>query len=384
MKLKYVVSLLIPILYLVGLTGCTKTSEIPEVKSKRTLLVYIMANNSLSGYDDQNIESMLKAGTAKNLNGGSLIVFQAQKGGTPRLFEIKEGANGVVTQHAIKEYGTLNSADPTVMKQVIEETTRLYPADSYGLILWSHGSAWLPSDYINRLRAFGQDGTHWLEIDQLAQGLPDHQFDFILFDACYMASVECVYELKDKADYILASPTETMGAGWPYELILPYFFTETAQLSKVADLFYNHYNAQSGDYRTATVSLTQTSELSNLAAIVREITGSKDDAAFFPLDRSSMQRLEYLGGSPGLLYDLDDFIKQQATVEQYGRFTDSMKKVIEYEAHTETAYFASPRRSLPIYRSSGLTVYIPREAYPQMNDWYTRLKWYKATRPATY
>ena len=49
-----------------------------------------------------------------------------------------------------------------------------------------------------------------MEIDDLAKGLPDDLFDFILFDACYMASVECTYELRNKAEYILASPTETM------------------------------------------------------------------------------------------------------------------------------------------------------------------------------
>ena len=43
------------------------------------------------------------------------------------------------------------------------------------------------------LHGYTQDGNNWMEIDDLAKGLPDDLFDFILFDACYMASVECTY-----------------------------------------------------------------------------------------------------------------------------------------------------------------------------------------------
>ena len=55
------------------------------------------------------------------------------------------------------------------MRSVIGEVVSLYPADSYGLVLWSHGTAWLPSDYQNKLKAFGQDGNNWMEIDDLAK-----------------------------------------------------------------------------------------------------------------------------------------------------------------------------------------------------------------------
>lgn len=61
------------------------------------------------------------------------------------------------------------------------------------------------------LRSFGQDESNWMEIDELAEALPDHVFDFIMFDACYMASTESSLCFRDKADYILASPTEVLG-----------------------------------------------------------------------------------------------------------------------------------------------------------------------------
>lgn len=388
MKLKYITFLLI---LLIGFAGCSNESDIPEVKSKHTLLVYMIANNSLDSYATNNIQSMIEGATKKNLNGGNLIIYYAPRGATPTLLEIKENANGVVTQNNVKDYSAQSAVDPDVMQHVIKDVASLYPADSYGLILWSHGTSWLPSDYQSKLKSFGQDGDNWMEIDELAKGLPDDFFDYILFDACYMASVECAFELKDKADYILASPTETMATGWPYQSMLPYFFTQTAQLEKIAELFYNYYNAQSGDYQTATVSLVQTSELDALASIVREIMADKTDNDIFALDRSLMQKLDFLPKgpyvvNPCMLYDLDDFIKQLATTEQYTRFAASLNKVVVYEAHTETAYFAALRQSYPIKNCSGLSVYTPQASLPKINAWYERLQWYKATsiRPATY
>lgn len=248
------------IILCLGFTSCSE-NETPEPRTTRTILVYMMANNSLNSFASKNIESMIEGATSKNLNGGNLIVYYAPAGSPPELLRIKE-ENGVVKKIHLKDYEKQNSADPDVMRSVIGEVVSQYPADSYGLVLWSHGTAWLPSDYQNKLKAFGQDGNNWMEIDDLAKGLPDDLFDFILFDACYMASVECTYELRNKAEYILASPTETMADGWPYEEMMPQLFATDLQLEKVGETFYNHY--LNNTYPYATVSLTKTSELDNL------------------------------------------------------------------------------------------------------------------------
>ena len=162
----------------IGFTNCSKNG-IPESRTTRTILVYMMANNSLNSFASKNIESMIKGATGRNLNGGNLIVYYAPVGSNPELLQIRE-ENGIVRKFHLKDYEKQNSADPDVMKNVIGEVISQYPADSYGLVLWSHGTAWLPSDYQNKLKAFGQDGNNWMEIDGLAKGLPDNVFDFII------------------------------------------------------------------------------------------------------------------------------------------------------------------------------------------------------------
>ena len=372
MKLKFI-SLFI--ILCMGFTSCSE-NETPVQQTPRTLLVYMIANNSLDSFASKNIESMLKGGTAKNLNGGNLIVYYAPAGLNPELLQIKE-ENGVVRKFHLKDYEKQNSADPNVMRDVIKEVVSLYPADSYGLVLWSHGTAWLPSDYDNRLKAFGQDGNNWMEIDDLARGLPDHVFDFILFDACYMANIECVYELRNKAEYFLASPTETMADGWPYAEMMPWLFASDLQLEKLGETFYNHYlNAR---YPYATVSLTKTSELENLKNVVRDILRDKDENDIYSIELPKMQRLEYLYRSPGMLYDFNDYIRQLATDEQYGKFIGCLDKAIIYKAHTPKSYYAAIQKALPIESYCGLTVFVPQKAIPQMLEWYKqRVSWYKA------
>lgn len=229
----------------------------------------------------------------------------------------------------------------------------------------------------NYLKAFGQDGNNWMEIDDLAKGLPDDLFDFILFDACYMASVECTYELRNKAEYILASPTETMADGWPYEEMMPQLFATDLQLEKVGETFYNHY--LNNTYPYATVSLTKTSELDNLKSAIHDILADKTESDIYSLDPKNMQRLEYLYRSPGMLYDFNDYIKQLATAEQYDRFISCLDKAVVYKAHTPKSYYAAIGNALPIKSYCGLTIFVPQESLPKMLEWYKqRVGWYKA------
>ena len=48
----------------------------------------------------------------------------------------------------------------------------------------------------------------------------------MLFDACYMQSVEVIYQLRDRTDYFIGSPTEIPGPGAPYEAVVPALFSQ--------------------------------------------------------------------------------------------------------------------------------------------------------------
>ena len=354
--------------------GCT--NDVPDpVAPTRTVLIYMAADNSLSSYSYDNIESIVQGTSASALNGGNLLIYVDANNAAPQLLQIKVKSDGKIQKLSVEDYPEQNSADPSVMRGVFDKVIGDYPADSYGLVLWSHGTAWLPYNVQPMLRSFGQDESNWMEIDELAEALPDHVFDFIMFDACYMASTEVAYALRDKADYILASPTEVLGEGFPYKLIIGNFFTETADLQQIAETFYNYYNQQTGLYQSASVSLIATEQLDNLAAICREIViGKENTIATLPIQE--LQQLEYLGYTYHALYDFDDFISRLATETQYTNYLSILNKVVLYKQTTPNAtYF---KGQLVINQFSGLSIYVPQNGLATLNDWYKGMEWYRA------
>lgn len=358
-------------------SGCSKEETPVTDTPSQTVLLYISGDNSLSSFGEKNIQQAAQGARDAGLDGGNLIAYYDARSAAPLLLQIKE--TGIDT---LQVYPERNSADPAVMRSVIDEVLAGFPAERYGLVLWSHGSAWLPASYTTLLRAFGQDDNAWLELEDLAAALPDHRFDYILFDACYMASIEVLYELRDKADYLIGSPTEILGSGFPYAEIVRYLFAGTAGLEPLCAAFHAYYDRQSGLSRSASVSLSATAQVEALAELVAEIQADIPTDTLYALPAAEMQPFDYLLGNIHLLYDFDDYISRLATPEQYARFRQLLAQVVRYKQSTPQATYGitgNPR--LDITRFSGLSVYLPQPCSEPLTAWYTaHTAWGKKTR----
>jgi len=381
MRIKFIVY---TIALLFSLVGCSKeeiflnpgeepTKGTGEDSPKRTVLVYMVASN-LGGSLQNNLHIMTSVATKKNLNGGNLIIYYSENKGKASLFEIKPDEEGVPVRHHLRDYEGQSAVSKETMRSVIDEVVSLYPADSYGMVLSSHATAWMPVGYQNMLRSFGEESGKWMEVDELAKGIPDGLFDFLLFDACSMGAIECVYELKDKADYIIASPSEVLAVGFPYKKILPYLFTEKPDYENIAEDFYTFF--QNYTYPVGSISVTVTKELDKLAAITKEIIG-RDENVVLSLDMSALQVLSYLPSSPIELVDFGDMVKQLATDSEYQRFENILKKAVLYPYCTEQIY-TTKGSYYDVTAYSGLSVYPLRPELTQLNNWYkSRLSWYQ-------
>lgn len=377
MKTRYIVSFFLLILALVA---CDKEEPTIETPATRTVLIYFAGDNSLSSYVSQNIQ-MIKEGLLQDqVDNGNLLLYIDRRGETPRLIQLKLEAN-TVQQIEIEQYDEeQNSASTETLTQVIDQTIRDFPADSYGLVLWSHGTGWLPSDYNSYLRSFGLDGAgNQIEINDLSAALSRYHFDFILFDACYMACTEVAYALRGCTDYIIASPTEILADGFPYRQIMGSMFQKEADVVGIATQFYEYY--RKGLYPYATISVLKCTALDELADICRTIFKEKGEADLFAVPVKELQIMEYLTRNEHALYDFDDYVSRLATEEQYTEFKQALDKVVLYKAATSKAFYAYPYPSgsiLPIDKFSGLSIYVPQETLPKLNEWYKDLEWYKA------
>ncbi len=370
----------------------------------RTVLVYIAGDNSLSSYGPKNLEDMVSgmAGIEDNL-----IVYTDLTNEGATLYKIEGDGN---TKTIIEKYGTEDSATPEVLQRVWNTTLEKYPAQSYGLVLWSHGTGWVPSnldvssmysqpssDYLPissitgmdsypwhplegtlMTKSFAQDGQTEMDIEALASVLPqDRKLDFLIFDACFMSCVEVAYDLRNAAQYIIASPTEIMADGFPYKDVVPLFFKSTLDLQSICSAFVDYYrNLTTPEYGgSASIALVRTSEMDALASATREVFALNPSPE---IDISNVQYLELL--SNHVFYDLEDYLSQFASgTSQFEAFQQQLAKTVIYTDHTDGIYSAfgwyNGGHAFPCTRFCGLSTYIPRAEFPVYNAAYLQTAW---------
>lgn len=331
---------------------------LPIIYAERTIIVYMSADNDLSADALNDIEEMKKGYID---NGIHLIVFVDLSRESPYLLEIS--LNSAKT---VKTYPEINSANASQMQEVLNDVIDLYPAHSYGLILWSHGTSWLPSDM--PLRSFGRDHGSEMNIPDLSMSLPIH-FDFILFDACLMGAVEVAYELKDKTDVIIASSTEIIYTGFPYDKIIPELVKPKVDFKRVGESYFNYYNNLKGAYRSATISVIETQYLEQLGARLKTLfeENAPDLSSF---DRLTIQRLDVYGEQ--YCFDLFDFVHAYLPDSEKAAFDKNLQQVVVYKAHTQ--WFLS---EYEIKTYCGLSCYIPHPRRDDLNTYYKSLRWYE-------
>lgn len=323
----------------------------------RTVIVYMVADNDLSDDALADIEEM-QSGYKET--GANLVTLVDPLFDNPYLLKIKEGAS-----ERIKNYPEMNTTDKHNMRDLLKEIIRNYPAESYGLILWSHGTSWLPTG--SRLRSFGNDRGEQINISDLADALPVH-FDFILFDACLMGAVEVAYELRNNTNYIIASSTETIYEGFPYDRIVPELLKAEVNLQAVAQHYFRFYDNSTGTNRSATISLIDTQHLGYLAGELKNLITENTLSPTF--DRAGVQRLDMY--KEQYAFDLLDFVQQAFPKADISAFITALNRVIIYKAHTPQFL-----EEYTIERYCGLSCYIPHYQRNDLNEYYKKIQWTK-------
>ncbi|MDR1115066.1 MAG: hypothetical protein LBL33_02745 [Tannerella sp.] len=346
---------------LIFTVSCKKDNYTEQLPVNRTVIVYMAADNDLSGDAPVDLEEMKRSYKETGVN---LIVLMDVANEEPYLLRITEGGS-----ETIKVYPEFNSADPANMNSLLGEIIEMYPSDDYGLILWSHGTSWLPAGM--QLKSFAKDGNRQMDISELVEALP-LRFSFILFDACLMGSVEVAYELKDRADYIIASFSETIYEGFPYNLIIPELTKQQPDFRKVAENYFMYYNEQENElYRSATISVVNTRELEALAAVTSQaIVGQAFDMTTF--DRRSVQRLDVYAEQ--YTFDFIDFVNKAFPETDKTALTEQLNKVLLYKAHT-SGFIGM----YDIDTFCGLSCYIPHPSRDDLNSYYRHLNWSQAS-----
>ncbi len=377
---------------LLFMISCERTQDLRDVTTK-TVLVYMAADNSLASNAQKNI-NLMRSSMGTDLYYANLLVFVDRQNNRPALLHIHD-----YRIDTLRVYNPLNSTDPAVLKSVIDIAINDWKAESYGLVLWSHGMAWIPEAQMHavagnmgwapmrdrpKTKTFGvenlSDDTYTcMEIDELADAIPDGVFDFISFDACYMGSVEVAYALRKKAKHIISSSCEIIDEGFPYATVTRDFLN--GNLLNMCSEFYSSYNRRYGFIQTASISLVNTDGLDSLARCFKKIIANHKNE-IPTLDVSNIQYFDRF--KKHVMFDLEDFVDKLGTNrDDLMEFRLQLEKCIPYK--NSTPYICSRYEDDPdgikMVSFCGLSVYIPLEAFEAsgLNDDYRDTEWSRDT-----
>lgn len=345
-----------------------------EERLAHVLMVYMGAeNNELSSEAYQKIDALRQGSTTV---GYKIIVYVDGIGAGPRLIALENGQ-----QSTLAEYEAENSADAAVFTRVTRDIAARYPADSYGLLLFSHASGWLPEGVFSSTRSIMMDNNREMELVDFAAAIPDRFFKYIMFEACFTAGIEMMYELRHKADYIMGSSAEIVSPGYMpfYKTALPCPNCMPNSLVDFADRYFTDVNQASGDRRSATISLIETAGLEALALSVRQAYSDYPHNTL--ADISAIQyfdRITKPAYPAHYFFDLGDYMEQRYP-EVAAAILEKIDACVLYKAATPAFLMPTPAyNGFLISKHCGLTIYIPQNEHAGFNGAYTKLAWYKA------
>ena len=382
--------LLLLLIYPLIAAACSKNDDPSEPgENDQTVLMYLPWGTDLLTYFQTNIEDLEKAIAKNNLRNERVLVYLNTTPTEASLFELKY-ENGKNTRTTLKTYTGHPFTTAAGVTTMLNDMIRFAPANRYAMVIGCHGMGWMPVgtnlsrgaeekeywEYGGELQTRwfgGQSPQYQTDIQTLAEGISGAgiRMEYILFDDCYMSSIEAVYDLKDVCGHIIGCPTEIMIYGMPYEKIGRHLFGRV-DYEGIANEFLAFYKSYTYPY--GTIGTTVCAEMDDMAAVMKKIN---EKFTLDPTLLNSIQRMD--GYSPIRFFDFGDYVDKLCTDPALkAEFEAQLERTFpaRYKKHTE--YYPSNRMgAVKINTYSGITTSDP--SISPSTSAKTETGWYKAT-----
>ena len=381
-RLSYFLNIVCALILSIGIVGCDDSE--PEPSTPRTILVYMVSNNSLgtADADEADIAEMVVAARAGDFGRGRLMLFRAATDNTQILYEItKDG-----TLETVKTYDSNSYAiTSTRMLQVMNDAKAYAPANDYGLIMWSHAYGWTQNGQVGNapdasLKTWGDDGGHTMNISTLADVLGASKWSFVYFDCCFMGSAEVAYEFAPVLNTMVASASEIPLDGMPYNKNLKLLFASTPDLVGAAQNTFDYYDSEASEFdRTCTIGVYDLRGMRSLATATRSIYEASTHVSVNDFDN-----LELALNSRPLFYDFGVYVHGMAAAN--GLDASLVKAWDSAYADVVKFYRATPRlwNAVSLHDFTGMSTFIPRTPDDMTFRKYDTLTWYADVASALY
>ncbi|WP_233186281.1 clostripain-related cysteine peptidase [Thermotoga sp. KOL6] len=277
-------------------------------------VVWLGADNDLEEFANRDLEEMRSA--SENV---SVVVFYDGGGIYDGIMVLDEEGNWRFIM-GITEID-LNSGSIEDLKYWMGYILKNFTAEHVALILWNHGGAWL-DDSMYSLKAVSYDYSQGTAITiadlrgALESVLNGGKLDILGFDACLMGSLEVIYELRNTADYIVASSFLEPGEGWDYTFLSEInASSEPLDVGKlIVDKYKEHYlNHPQPGLNSLSLAVYDTSKVKSFVSdfnifVENDLNSSTDVVNTIYLD---VVKIYYdFFSNDAVLIDLGDFLDE--------------------------------------------------------------------------
>lgn len=352
--MKKILTLLFVTLTAITLVGCdhddSKTVYEYENTTK-TIFVYmpwtgstLSSNGALTDYFDVNIKSMQNAiNTNGGLKGTDVIVYKANSASKAVMFRMKYN---ITLKKCELDTLLANASNNAVTKEnltsLLNQVSSYSNTGSYSILVGCHGSGWTPRGSDTTMprasRAFGGQGSELqYDLSDLSYAIANSamkKVEFVSFDDCYMANVETAYELRDVSNYLVASTSEVMGDGFPYDTLFKYMLG-TPDYDNICKTFYNYYANNAYPYG-ALSAIKCGDAIKQMASVMKDIN------ATYTFDQSKLSSVQYLDGyDNNVFFDLGSYVDQLGvTAPLSTNFKTALENLVPYKVYTPYIYTA--------------------------------------------
>ena len=393
----------------------------PQDTSRRTVLMYVSAQNSLGYKGFHERDSIEIVDGQKYIDDNDHLLVYMDDAQAPRLYQYTKHGKGPKLVYQWKT--DVNASSPKVLEEVLTMVKDQFPAQEYGLVMWSHSDGWTPStnkDYgqksLAQTYSFGIDvgaegsmkydrdennniGAQ-MDIDDMAAAIANAGVDlkYIFFDSCLMQNIEVCYSLRNVTDYVIAGPIQIPGCGANYTHLLQKGLFTAAE-NDIAEVYakdategFEDYDSDYYDFGLV-ISTIRTDKMEALAATTADVL--KRSALCDKTSVDMGNTLNYQNYTASYFYRPHNYDAQEAmrlilNENDFSVFEKALNEAIVNKATTESFWIGpgyNTMQEVDANRFCGISMFIPQQIYADnadnciygnLNEAFQKTEWYKA------
>ena len=361
--------------------------------ARRTLVVYMMAENTLNNYASLDVKEIMEA--VPSIPRDCRLFVYVDDNKFPMITQYFRMTNGEAGNSNFHPFTTdVCSSDTAALGAVLDYILKDYPTESLDLVMWSHGDGWLrgplnsaPQRSIgidNGKNSYSNSVTKTIEVEELAALLRrmPARVDRLMFDACFMQCAESCFALRGAAEWIIASPAEIPGDGALYSSLVQCFFNSDGP----EDILDSYIRAYEDRPSGAVLSAVNTSGMQNLADVtysyvIKYFNSEKrrdytDVFSYLPGGKYS--------GSPAYpsFFDMNAVMKKYLTPDEYAHWREAFDGAVTYVASSPKWYSAVCGQVIGYDTAvgGGMSMYMPQHysRNDKFNSDFRTTEWYSA------